>query len=117
MTTPAEELRTAAQKLRSLTMPVAEQHPGPWDVHNPNGYPQAVFSPAADVILCETLDEIDAPKPTAPYIAVMHPGVGAALVDLLEARAWIAENDPGAFGTVTDTAALAVARAINGGTV
>ncbi|MFF4791892.1 hypothetical protein ACFY2M_19485 [Streptomyces sp. NPDC001276] len=129
--TPADELRTAAEKLRKLAMPVAEQHPGPWNVHNPNGYPQAVLSPAADVILCETLDEIDAPKPTAPYIAAMHPGVGLALADWLEAAAHhyecgiraaddVFRNDPAgrdAFLTTGPGApspqALAVARAIN----
>ncbi|MET9149979.1 hypothetical protein ABZX82_01670 [Streptomyces griseoflavus] len=114
------ELRNAAAKLRILTMPVAEQHPGPWNVHNPNGYPQAVFSPAADVILCETLDEIDAPKPTAPYIAAMQPGVALALAELLDIEATVVAARIAEDGT-DDYAAdvgtdhlLTIARLING---
>jgi hypothetical protein len=111
----ADELRAAAETLRSLAAPMAEQHPGPWTVHNPTGYPQAVFSPATDVILCETLDEIDAPKPSAPYIAAMHPGVGAALADWLGYEADLLRTS-GAGGEARGRAeqALAVARAING---
>ena len=106
MTTPADELRAAAETLRRLSAPMVEQHPGPWVVHNPNGYPQAVFSPDTDVFLCETLDDIDAPKPSAPYIAAMHPGVGAALADLLDDQA--DGDDEG----VVNPWALAVARQI-----
>jgi hypothetical protein len=107
---PAAELRTAAETLLGLTAPMAVQHPGPWIVHNPNGYPQAVFSPDTDVILCETLDEIDAPKPSAPYIAAMHPGVGKALADWLQSAA----RDAVEIGP--DPHALVVARAINAAT-
>jgi hypothetical protein len=114
VTTPADELRTAADKLRRLATAMAEQHPGPWTVHNPNGYPQAVFSPATDVILCETLDDLEQPKPSAPYIAAMHPGVGTALADWLDvtAASLDANTHPGWQETVAPHP-LAVARQIN----
>jgi hypothetical protein len=47
------------------------------------------------------------------WIELMHPGVGRVIADLVAERLWIAENDPGAFGTTTDTAALNLARLIN----
>lgn len=65
----------------------------------------------------------------APNLAGEYPDVDAAadhikamremkiryaLAEVLDERAWIAENDPGAGGTTTDTAALAVADAILG---
>jgi hypothetical protein len=106
MTTPAEELQGAAHKLRTLTIDVT---PAPWRVHNPNGYPQAVYGDASNSLFCEVLDDIDQPKPHAPYIAAMHPGVALAVADWLESAAEDAEQ----IGP--DPHAVAVARAINGG--
>lgn len=127
-TRPTDELRQAAARLLALA---ADVTPGPWAVHNPNGYPQAVFGESKDVIFAEVLDELDQPKTHAAYIAVMHPGVGAALADWLDqaaryyeagvqAAAGVFRDDPAgreAFLTTGPGApsehALAVARQIN----
>ena len=81
----------------------------------------------------EHLTQVELHQPTAPgdaprqrtyrptylpevvYTALMHPGVGIKLAKLLDTRLWIAENDPGAFGTDTDKTALSIARLINNG--
>ncbi|MFK4801711.1 hypothetical protein ACI3K5_23890 [Streptomyces sp. MPA0124] len=119
-TRPTDELRAAAEKIRALTAPVTEQHPGPWTVHNPNGYPQAVFSAATDVILCETLDDLDQAKTSAPYIAAMHPGLALAVADWLRDSAVLhlpdtecGYCDPARNPKRLPCPALAVARQIN----
>jgi hypothetical protein len=104
--TPADELRAAAEKLRTLA---AAATPGPWHVHLPNGYPQGIYSEESDDdLFAEVLDEIDQPKPNAPYIAAMHPGVGTPLADWLDSAAVDAEQ----IGC--DYRATNVARAILG---
>lgn len=116
-TRPTDELRQAAARLLTLA---ADVTPGPWAVHNPNGYPQAVFGKDEDVIFAEVLDEIDQPKTHAAYIAALHPGVGAALADWLKESAVVhlPDNecgycDPARNPKRLPCPALAVARQIN----
>lgn len=87
--TPAEELRAAAELLRTLATAPGMQ-PGPWLVYNRGGSLDAVYSKDTNVIVGETYDAIDQPQPAAPYIAAMHPGVGTALADLLDHQAGFA---------------------------
>lgn len=127
---PADELRTAAEKLRKLTS-APGLHPGPWEVHNRGGYPEAIYSPAADLILGESYDLLDEPQPHATYIAAMHPGVATALANWLDSEARSCDAAVTAAGRVfTDDAAerqrfiasrenphaLAVSRAVLGTT-
>jgi hypothetical protein len=98
-TTPADELRTAAQKLRSL---IKDTPATPWwgddldEVQSPEGH---VARAKAN------------PYPTSRYIAAMHPGVGKALADWLTVEMVQLEHDD--FPAL-HAHALAVARAING---
>lgn len=125
--TPADELRAAAEKLRALATAAT---PGPWRDHDTHlgqyGYAATVLSGEGnDTDLRAWLpsmsqtpwDQTRNAWPDAAYIAAVHPLVGLALVKLLEAQLWIAENDPGSFGTVTDKIALTIARHINGSEV
>lgn len=77
MTTAADELRTAAARLRDLTTALGDCR-GPWYVVNreQRPYPQRI-------------DNIG-----VPYICAMHPGVGKALADHLEALADLAAAYP-----------------------
>ncbi|MCX4885914.1 hypothetical protein [Streptomyces sp. NBC_00847] len=122
--TPADELRAAAEKLRTLATAAT---PGPWRDHDTHlgqyGYAATVLSGEGnDTDLRAWLpsmsqtpwDETRNAWPDAAYIAAMHPSVGTELAKLLEAQLWIAENEPGSFGTVTDKIALGIARIING---
>lgn len=116
MTTPADKLRAAAEKLRKLTGQAIE---GPWtatwseqqyELKGPSSvdpiaewtYAIATWEPKASEqrAECDTAD--------ADYIAAMHPGVGLALADWLESEAEFGA-DPG-----IGPAALTVARLING---
>lgn len=142
--TPADELRTAAAKLRALAKRTT---PHPWTTawngqdyelwganqHDARAYPIkewtygiATWEPQASEqrAECDTAD--------ADWIAAMHPGVGLALADWLEQAAHhyecgiraaddVFRDDPAgreAFLTTGPGAsspqALAVARAING---
>jgi hypothetical protein len=82
--TPAEELRAAAQRLRTLAEAAT---PGPWQTTGKYGYTLATangdriatfdLSPAEAVLDDDTAN--------AWYAAAMHPGVALALADLLDA--------------------------------
>lgn len=120
MTTPAQpdpaaELRAAAQLLREHA---AAATPGPWRTRG--DYPETVYSDTAsgivDVIAgsrwggeASVFDN----EHDAAWIAVMHPGIGEALADWLDATA--------DYCTVSIThpthvaRAMAVARALLGG--
>lgn len=103
MTTAADELRTAADRLRALAADVnADIAANPyWESaeHPPHDYPNR-YARGVDNGLG---------GPAGTYAAAMHPGVGAALADLLDDQA--DGDDEG----VINPWALAVARAINGG--
>jgi hypothetical protein len=140
-TTPAQELQTAAEKLRKLASAAT---PGPWRQHDTHlgqyGYTATVLSGEGNdtdlrawlpSMSHEPWDETRNVWPDAQYIAAMHPGVGAALADWLEEAARhydaavtaaddVFRNDPAghtAFLTTGPGApsehALAVARAVN----
>ncbi|MFD8949426.1 hypothetical protein ACFV0B_11285 [Streptomyces xanthophaeus] len=119
--TPDEELRAAAEKLRTLA---AEASEAPWTVNEWGNVESADFAEAAEVWPLQAK-----PGANADYIALMDPDVGAALADWLDQAArscdaaetaarrvfsddaaernrWIADQ--------TDTNALAVARQILG---
>jgi hypothetical protein len=126
MTTPANELRTAAEKLKALTSAVPSDHwpSRPWHV-------EACSEQAMDECPCivaqgeaKPFDEAqdppiqyvaDAETPEhAAYIAAMHPGVGEALAAWLDSWTGIDLYEAGALPEDARHA-LAVARAINGG--
>jgi len=103
MTTPAEDLRTAAAKLRELIAAVSRDiDTNPYwtsDEHPPHDH-SSLYARGVDGGLG---------GPAGAFAAAMHPGVGAALADWLDSAAEDAEQ----IGA--DYRALAVARAINGG--
>lgn len=127
MTTPVDELRAAADKLRSTCNAAA---PGPWTI--------AKVPPYTDPLLMSRLHEtpddgdvlivgnIDVEPEDQAVVQLLHPGVGTALVDWLDAEAAIwaametvkAEYGPKGLKVTmplsTHAQALAVARAING---
>jgi hypothetical protein len=112
--TPADELRTAAEKLRSLVTFLGDCR-GPWKVGTPpSGYPQSISNVGVPYLVADTHEDPSVPVFTiAPYIAAMHPGVGLALVKWLESWVGIDFNEHAAMAG--DLAhALAVARQING---
>ncbi len=140
--TPADELRTAAQTLRKLA---DDATPGPWVRPLNTRYKSTVSAPLPEGERGSWLDGIDpttgkrerctvAMVPTwsngrhsrqrggrdLEYIAAMHPGVGTALADWLtvEAETWAGDEVHSRCTPQSCTldAALAVARAINGGT-
>lgn len=99
--TPADELRTAAEKLRALATAAT---PGPWRDHDTHlgqyGYAATVLSGQGnDTDLRAWLpsmsqqpwDEARNVWPDAAYIAAMHPSVGTALADLLDYAAQYAD--------------------------
>jgi len=116
MPTPAEELRTATDKLRNLVAFLGDNR-GPWYVGTPkSGYPQSISNKGVPYLVADCFEDPQIPTFTvAPYIAAMHPGVGAALAKWLES--WV-DVDIREDGPLPEDAqhALAVARAINGGT-
>ena len=112
---PADELRAAAQLLRErATAPYVQ--PGPWHVHEAYGFLR-VDNDRDKTSEAWTVksgaDVAEENRGTAEWIALMHPGVGEALADWLEATA--------DYCTVSVThpthvvRALAVARALLGG--
>lgn len=83
--TPAEELRAAAEQLRQDVRNALADSPLPWVVDE-------------DVIRCGTEGSVVVDRSCdldgngdMPYIARMHPGVGAALVELLDYAARYAD--------------------------
>jgi len=120
MSTPAEELRTAAEKLRKLATTVeAIGHPGlPWRAEECSDYDTG--NCPCVVVQGRTSHHDEPPGPMfnvadaetaecAAYIAAMGPTVGLALATWLDAVADSVHDEGAAF----TTEALAVARAIN----
>ena len=111
MATPADELRTAADRLRKL-LDAPELTPGPW-LSLDHGDRMLYDGPGAeDQPPIYVIDEPMSNGANADYIEAMHPGVGAALADWLESWTGI---DLYEAGSLPEDArhALAVARAIN----
>lgn len=109
--TPADELRTAAEKLRLHAAAAHRASPSPWNVTDEN------VVRCADGMIVADRSGTDHPAERAdlPYIAAMHPGVGTALAKWLDvtAASLDANTHPGWQETVAPHP-LAVARAING---
>ncbi|MFC8447600.1 hypothetical protein [Kitasatospora sp. NPDC057223] len=108
--TPAETLTAAAAKLRA-TATADYVQPGPWIVHQANGFlrvdndrdtTREAWTVKSGADLAEEA------RGTAEYIALMHPGVGLALADWLDSAA------VGAELIGPDRHALAVARLLLG---
>lgn len=131
--TPAEEIRAAAAKIRTLA---SEATPAPWtqrwdhqelQVHGPDQeYPYSVVEWTYAVATVEpqaTEQRAECDTADADWIATMHPGVGEKLARWLEAtvvEVVAAEGTEYALHTGGGMfagwdAALAVARAINAG--
>lgn len=113
MTTPADELRTAAQRLRELATDATD---GPWTPDDPNtrwgddGDHQLV---GGGKILATFDSDYNGPLNTA-YAAAMHPGVGTALADWLDTTAdQLAALTHPDWQDVVAPHALTTARAIN----
>lgn len=88
MTTPADEIRAAVNKLRAEA---------------------AQMPPAPD--LTREYPDIDA---AAAHVQAGHDmRINYAVADLLDEHLWIADNDPHNFVTAGDKAARTLARAIN----
>lgn len=108
MTTPADELRTAAEKLRALASAAT---PGPWegvvDDHGRGEVDASIWADSISYYVTEKISSGGRHKADAHYIATMHPGVGTALADWLDSEA--------DHGLNIDPAALTVARRINAG--
>ncbi|MFC7817594.1 hypothetical protein ACFUTR_23470 [Streptomyces sp. NPDC057367] len=112
--TPADELRTAADKLRELLDHLGDCR-GPWYVVNreQRPYPQRIDNIGVPYVVASTTTDPSHPPTIADYICAMHPGVGKALADWLESWVGIDFNEHAAMAG--DLAhALAVARRING---
>jgi hypothetical protein len=133
MTQPADELRTAADKLRSLSSAVPRDLWGdrPWHVEQcseqataecPCIVTQGEYKPfdQPQVPAIQYVADAETPEHAA-YIAAMHPGVGVALAELLDRQGRVAaevqqflgdEFQDGALDQDVHDA-LAVARAFN----
>jgi hypothetical protein len=129
-TTPADELRAAVEKLRTLTTDLGDCR-GPWYVVNraQRPYPQRIDNIGVPYVVASTTTDPGYPPTIADYIAAMHPGVGLAVADWLAEVADLHEPKLRGHGALVppgcqwcededwpcaDTRrALAVARAIN----
>lgn len=124
MTTPAQpdpaaELRAAAQLLRQRAADARRTTPEPWTIsHGPTDGGGVLYADNGWIVADRSCDEPDE-SIDLPYIALMHPGVGEAIVGVLESCARYAdaydvgpdetEDDP-EFGSV-----ITLARALLGG--
>ena len=112
-TTPAQELTAAAGKLRTLA---TDATPGPWAASHPEERWE-VYRDSQIVGGGKPLAAVNSEYNgafNADWIAAMHPGVGAALAQLLDRWAWLGRADPDLLNRVGGPEALAVARLING---
>lgn len=86
--TPADELRTAAARLRGLVTDLGDCR-GPWYVVNrdQHPYPQRIDNIGVPYVVASTTTDPSHPPVVADYIAAMHPAIGAALADWLDQEA------------------------------
>lgn len=111
---PADELRTAASKLRArLADP--ELTPGPWRSMDRGDRLLHDGPGAEDQAPVYVVDEPMSNGANADYIATMHPGVGHALAQLLEETADHTEHGSGAPGHPVIDPTIALARIVLGG--
>lgn len=100
MSTPAERLNAAAQRLRDLAGSVSG---GPWQAapsETASGY--CVHDGGFEIAF-------GMERPDAAFIAAMHPGVALALAELLAKAAWMVGLDPDLAARVGVPEALAIA--------
>lgn len=112
--TPADTLARAVNKLRQAANAAT---PGPWTVHEANGFLRVDQpGPPSKAWTVTGADLAEENRNTAEYIALMHPAVGLALADWLanEAAYQLHLDETGQDGAEDSTHALAVARAIFG---
>lgn len=125
---PADELRTAADKIRKLAADLPSTGWGnrPWHVEECSGTDD--MSPCPCIVAQGEYRDFDQPQEPpmqyvadaetvehGAYIAAMHPGVGTALADWLDATAAaLDKHAPVGWQARLEPHALAVARAING---
>lgn len=132
MTSPVQELRAAATRLRSLATAAT---PGPWTAQelpptnnhpHPAHWVNADYTDHDDTRTLETIADCPWRQADANYIAAMGPNVGAATVELLDAAAGMAADYPDLardhnrpacddYACNLMGAALTLARAINTG--
>ncbi|RAJ70235.1 hypothetical protein K378_01400 [Streptomyces sp. Amel2xB2] len=96
MTTPADELRAAAARLRALA-----------DMASPGTWERGGYGDYGWTVRLGDTDDSELGKANAAYIAAMGPIVGTALAD------WLASAAVAAEWIGPDPRAVAVARAIN----
>lgn len=114
MTNPATELRAAVAHLRArLNNP--ELTPGPWLSMDHGDRLLWDGEGADDLPPRYVVDEPMSNGANADYIAVMHPDVAHALVEVFDAWARMASLDPDLLNRVGGPETLALARQINGG--
>ncbi|MFC5802766.1 hypothetical protein [Streptomyces formicae] len=123
MTTPAEELRAAAEKLRRLA---GQADDGPWQTtwrgqeYHLDGYRDGELHPVSEWTYAiatgepqATEQRADCDTANADFIAAMHPGAGQALAELLAFEAGLLRIS-GAEMRQRSQHLLALARLING---
>ncbi|KOU67803.1 hypothetical protein ADK57_16035, partial [Streptomyces sp. MMG1533] len=112
VTTPAEEIRTAAEKLREL-LAAPGLTPGPW-LSLDHGDRLLYDGPGAeDQPPVYVVDEPMSNGANADWIEAMHPGVGNLLAKWLDSWGVIDLSEHAAMQEDARHA-LAIARAING---
>jgi hypothetical protein len=125
MSTPADELRTAAKLLRELAEAAtpgnwwAEELPPNKHHNHPAHWVKTEYEDGDNCLTSQVVADCPWKQADAAFIAAMHPGVGAALADWLESAAkhdadgfLCCEHGPDACSEVV-APALAVARLIN----
>ncbi|MGW0904974.1 hypothetical protein [Streptomyces sp. NPDC002853] len=115
MTSPADEIRAAVEKLRELVTNLRDCR-GPWYVVNRDQrpYPQRIDNIGVPYVVASTTTDPSHPPTIADCICAMHPRVGAALADWLESWNGTTLDETAPWAQDAEHA-LAVARAINGG--
>jgi len=79
---PADLVRRAAEKLRTLAEDAPKSASGRWYVRTPQGeYPQTVYDNASAILVAETFEGPQHPQSTAPFIAAMDPTVALLIAD------------------------------------
>lgn len=121
MTSPADELKAAAAKIRAVAASATES---PWEIWQDLNHQGFITIGDQAGVLTAELPEADDCNPVAhvytggdaDYIAAMHPGVGLLLADWLDQEAKrITCASSTAGQVIVGRRALAVARAILGG--
>jgi hypothetical protein len=108
VTTPADELRTAATAIRQRAEAAT---PGPWTSTGIGDFGWTVGAPTRHVAESEDSEQ---GRADADYIAAMHPGVGLLLANWLDS--WDnADIDEHAAMPDDLRHALLIARTLNGG--